>query len=489
MSVHHSTTTYSAMEAIPLLLFLALLVLPAYCLQSPRQSYHLELARVDAVDTGSLNISDHELLRRAIQRSRDRLASITPRLYPTGNRKVVVGEAPVLSAGGEYLVKLGLGTPQHCFTAAIDTASDLIWTQCQPCVKCYRQKDPVFNPMASTTYAVVPCNSDTCDELDTHRCGRSGSENDDDDDVCQYTYTYGGNSTTRGTLAVDKLTIGDDTFHGVVFGCSSSSVGGPPAEVSGVVGLGRGPLSLVSQLSVRRFMYCLPPPASRSAGRLVLGADATAMRNASDRIVVPMSINPRYPSYYYLNLNGLSIGDKAMSSSFRSSMNATTPGTSDPNPNPNPNVAASPVPVSGDGDGGTGPNAFGMIIDIASTITFLEESLYEELVDDLEEEIRLPRGSGSSLGLDLCFILPNGVPMSRVYAPSMSLAFDGEWLRLEKELLFVEDRESGMMCLMIGKTDGVSILGNYQQQNIQVMYNLRRQRITFVKTNCETLTH
>lgn len=467
------------MEAIPLLLFLALLVLPAYCLQSPRQSYHLELARVDAVDTGSLNITDHELLRRAIQRSRDRLASITPRLYQSRNRKVVTGEAPVLSAGGEYLVKLGLGTPQHCFTAAIDTASDLIWTQCQPCVKCYRQQDPVFNPMASTTYAVVPCNSDTCDELDTHRCGRSGSEDDDDDDVCQYTYTYGGNSTTRGTLAVDKLTMGDDVFHGVVFGCSSSSVGGPPAQVSGVVGLGRGPLSLVSQLSVRRFMYCLPPPASRSAGRLVLGADATAIRNASDRIVVPMSINPRYPSYYYLNLNGLSIGDKAMSS-FRSTRNATTPGT------PDPNVAAPPVSDDGDGGGGTGPDAYGMIIDIASTITFLEESLYEELVDDLEEEIRLPRGSGSSLGLDLCFLLPDGATMSRVYAPSVSLAFDGEWLRLEKEQLFVEDRESGMMCLMMGKTDGVSILGNYQQQNLQVMYNLRRGRITFVKTNCES---
>ncbi|KAI5014980.1 hypothetical protein ZWY2020_056370 [Hordeum vulgare] len=127
-----------------------------------------------------------------------------------------------------------------------------------------------------------------------------------------------------------------------------------------------------------------------------------------------------------------------------------------------------------------------MIIDIASTITFLEESLYEELVDDLEEEIRLPRGSGSNLGLDLCFILPEGVTMSHVYAPPMSLAFDGQWLRLEKEQLFVEDRESGMMCLMIGKTDGVSILGNYQQQNIQVMYNLRRGRITFVNTNCES---
>jgi hypothetical protein len=40
---------------------------------------------------------------------------------------------------------------------------------------------------------------------------------------------------------------------------------------------------------------------------------------------------------------------------------------------------------------------------------------------------------------------------------------------------------------MMGKTDGVSILGNYQQQNMQVMYNLRRQRITFVKTTCDSV--
>ncbi|CAM0904441.1 unnamed protein product [Alopecurus aequalis] len=469
------------MDAIlRLLLFLTLLVLPAvHCLVPPRQSYHLELARVDAVDIENLNLTDHELLRRAIQRSRDRLASITPRLSPSRNSKVVVAEAPVLSAGGEYLVKLGLGTPQHCFTAAIDTASDLIWTQCQPCVKCYKQLDPVFNPVASTSYSVVPCNSDTCDELDTHRCGNSGSSGDDDDDVCQYTYTYGGNATTRGALAVDRLAIGDDVFRGVVFGCSSSSVGGPPPQVSGVVGLGRGPLSLVSQLSVRRFMYCLPPPVSRSAGRLVLGADATAVRNASDKIVVPMSTSSRYPSYYYLNLDGLSVGDRAMNLIGSSSKNNATTPTGPPG------VAAASPPVSDSGDG-TGPNAYGMIIDIASTITFLEESLYDELVDDLEEEIRLPRGSGSSLGLDLCFILPEGVPMSRVYAPPVSLAFDGDWLRLEKEQLFVEDKASGMMCLMMGKTDGVSILGNYQQQNMQVMYNLRRQRITFVKTTCES---
>uniref|UniRef100_A0ACD5UAY6 Uncharacterized protein n=1 Tax=Avena sativa TaxID=4498 RepID=A0ACD5UAY6_AVESA len=480
------------MDAILPLLFLALLALPAaHCLPSPRQSYHLELARVDALDTESLNLTDHELLRRAIQRSRDRLASIKPRVSPSRNRnKVVVAEAPVLSAGGEYQVRLGMGTPQHSFTAVIDTASDLIWTQCQPCVKCYKQRDPVFNPVASTTYAVVPCNSDTCDELDTHRCGSSGNSGDDEDDVCQYTYTYGGNATTRGTLAVDRLAMGDDVFRGVVFGCSSSSAGVPPAQVSGVVGLGRGPLSLVSQLSVRRFMYCLPPAVSRRAGRLVLGADATAVRNASDKIVVPMTTNPRYPNYYYLNLDGLSVGDRAMtmvrsSSSSSNRRNNATPGSST-----NSSSEAASPPVSdddGDGSGGTGPDAYGMIIDIASTITFLEESLYDELVDDLEEEIRLPRGSGSTLGLDLCFILPEGVRMSRVYAPQVSMAFEGEWVRFEKEEVFVEDRQAGMMCLMMGKTDGVSILGNYQQQNMQVMYNLRRQRITFVKAACESV--
>ncbi|KAI5014981.1 hypothetical protein ZWY2020_056371 [Hordeum vulgare] len=294
MSVHHSATySASAMEAIPLLLFLALLVLPAHCLQSPRQSYHLELARVDAVDTESLNITDHELLRRAIQRSRNRLASIMPRLSPTRHSKVVVGEAPVLSAGGEYLVKLGLGTPQHCFTAAIDTASDLIWTQCQPCVKCYRQQDP-----SSTPWRRPPT------------------------PWCRATAIRATSWTPTGAAAAAAATTTTTTT------CASTPTPAPasgPARAGvGVVGLGRGPLSLVSQLSVRRFMYCLPPPASRSAGRLVLGADATAIRNASDRIVVPMSINPRYPSYYYLNLNGMSIGDKAMTS-FRSTMNATTP--------------------------------------------------------------------------------------------------------------------------------------------------------------------
>jgi hypothetical protein len=127
-----------------------------------------------------------------------------------------------------------------------------------------------------------------------------------------------------------------------------------------------------------------------------------------------------------------------------------------------------------------------MIVDVASTISFLEASLYDELADDLEEEIRLPRATPSlRLGLDLCFILPEGVGIDRVYVPTVSMSFDGRWLELDRDRLFVEDGR--MMCLMIGRTSGVSILGNFQQQNMHVLYNLRRGKITFAKASCDSL--
>lgn len=452
-----------------LLLFLALPVLPARCGSvTPRRSLHLELARVDAA--AAADLTDQELIRRAVQRSLDRPGIVARSGGGAADEagKAVASEAPLVPGGGEYLVKLGTGTPQHFFSAAIDTASDLVWMQCQPCVSCYRQLDPVFNPKLSSSYAVVPCTSDTCAQLDGHRC------HEDDDGACQYTYKYSGHGVTKGTLAIDKLAIGGDVFHVVVFGCSDSSVGGPPAQASGLVGLGRGPLSLVSQLSVRRFMYCLPPPMSRTSGKLVLGAGAgaDAVRNVSDRVTVTMSSSTRYPSYYYLNLDGLAVGDQ-------------TPGTTR-------NATSPPSGGAGGGGGGGGivgaggANAYGMIVDVASTISFLETSLYDELADDLEEEIRLPRATPSlRLGLDLCFILPEGVGMDRVYVPTVSLSFDGRWLELDRDRLFVTDGR--MMCLMIGRTSGVSILGNFQLQNMRVLFNLRRGKITFAKASCDSL--
>ena len=157
------------MELLLVLLFLLFLALPV--LPAP---VRLELARVDA------NLTGHDLIRRAVQRSLDRPGVVVPRpgggggaaTAADGGRRsssAAAASAPVVAGGGEYLVKLGIGTPQHFFSAAIDTATDLVWMQCQPCVSCYRQLDPVFNPRLSSSYAVVPCSSDTCVQFDEHR--------------------------------------------------------------------------------------------------------------------------------------------------------------------------------------------------------------------------------------------------------------------------------------------------------------------------------
>ncbi|KAF0905253.1 hypothetical protein E2562_003854 [Oryza meyeriana var. granulata] len=45
-----------------------------------------------------------------------------------------------------YHMNLSTGTPPLTFPAIIDTGSDLIWTQCAPCTKCFKQLTLLFEP-------------------------------------------------------------------------------------------------------------------------------------------------------------------------------------------------------------------------------------------------------------------------------------------------------------------------------------------------------
>ncbi|KHN35117.1 Putative aspartic protease [Glycine soja] len=53
----------------------------------------------------------------------------------------------VTSNNGDYLMKLTLGTPPVDVYGLVDTGSDLVWEQCTPCQGCYKQKNPMFDPM------------------------------------------------------------------------------------------------------------------------------------------------------------------------------------------------------------------------------------------------------------------------------------------------------------------------------------------------------
>ena len=129
--------------------------------------------------------------------------------------------------------------------------------------------------------------------------------------ACSMNMTYGG-SSIAANLAQDNLTLATDTVLGYSFGCilKTSGLSLPP---QGVLGLGRGPFSLLSQsksLYKSTFSYCLPSFKSpKFAGTLRLGP----IGQPKNIKFTPMLTNPRRPSLYYVKLIGIKVGPKLVS--------------------------------------------------------------------------------------------------------------------------------------------------------------------------------
>ncbi|KAK1308147.1 Protein ASPARTIC PROTEASE IN GUARD CELL 2 [Acorus calamus] len=92
-------------------------------------------------------------------------------------------------------------------------------------------------------------------------------------------------------------------------------------------------------------------------------------------------------------------------------------------------------------------------------------------------------------GLDLCFALSKSeAAAGEVEVPKMVLHFDGgaDW-ELPAENYFVTDLESGVLCLAMMKSSGMSILGNFQQQNMHVVYDLEKETLSFAPAKCSQI--
>lgn len=167
----------------------------------------------------------------------------------------------VTSNNGDYLMKLTLGTPPFDIYGLVDTGSDLVWAQCKPCNGCYKQKNPFFDPQNSKTYKNIQCKTGQCNLLPpVHSCSAQN--------LCSYTYGYGDGSATNGVLASETVTFSSSkgaavVVNNILFGCGHKNTGNFNENEMGLIGLGGGPLSLVSQLGTiygsKRFSQCLVP--------------------------------------------------------------------------------------------------------------------------------------------------------------------------------------------------------------------------------------
>ncbi|OVA07398.1 Peptidase A1 [Macleaya cordata] len=418
-----------------------------------KDKWKLKLVHRDVISAGK-NHSDHRTrFHQRMKRDVKRVAGLNRRLSSGGTTSYGGGEAnyqvedfgsEVISGmdqgSGEYFVRIGVGSPPRSQYMVIDSGSDIVWVQCQPCSQCYHQSDPVFDPANSASFAGVACTSTVCDRLENAGChaGR-----------CRYEVSYGDGSYTKGTLALETLTFGRTVVRNVAIGCGHRNRG-MFIGAAGLLGLGGGSMSFVGQLGGQTggaFGYCLVSRGTGSYGSMIFGR-----RNMPVGAVwIPLIRNPRAPSFYYVGLSGLGVG-----------------GTRVP-------VSEEVFQLSESGYGG-------VIMDTGTAVTRLPSAAYEALRDSfIAGTTNLPRTSPVSI-FDTCYDL---FDFAMVRVPTVSFYFSsGPVLTLPARNFLIPVDEMGTFCFAFAPTSGPGIIGNIQQEGIQISFDGANGFVGFGPNTC-----
>ncbi|KAL5722211.1 hypothetical protein ACHQM5_005757 [Ranunculus cassubicifolius] len=349
-------------------------------------------------------------------------------------------EAPLISGlskgSGEYFVRFGFGTPARQFYTAIDTGSDISWIQCKPCVNCYDQNDPIFDPATSSSYRQLTCNSPQCNQLPLSRCTSTGT--------CEYRVAYGDGSVTIGDFATETLTFGDSAINNVGIGCGHDNEGLFTAS-AGLFGLGRGSLSFPAQIKSSAFSYCLVDKDSTSASTIEFGPSTLS----NGAVTGSLLQNTRRRTFYYVGLTGISVGGRMLP------------------------ISPSSFAIDASGNGG-------VIVDSGTAVTRFSTEVYNVLRDEfVKGTTTLTSAAGFSL-FDTCYDLSS---QTAVEVPTVALHFGtNAWnLPAKNYMLPVGNK---IYCFAFATVSGVSIIGNVQQQGTRVSFNVGRSLIGFSPNNC-----
>ncbi|XP_047341722.1 aspartic proteinase nepenthesin-1-like [Impatiens glandulifera] len=393
------------------------------------------------VDSGA-NFTTFERLQRAMKRGNNRLNQLNGLMASSDDLSSLV-----YPGNGEFLMNLSIGTPPTEFIAIMDTGSDLIWTQCRPCQNCYDQSTPIFDPQGSSSFLKLSCYSHQCGELPSSVCRSDG---------CEYTYTYGDYSSTQGIMATETFTFGNISVANLGFGCGEDNQGNGFTQGTGLVGFGRGPLSLVSQLREPAFSYCFTSIYSMQTSTLLVGPLAlnSIGTNVSRQKTTPIYTNPSRSSLYYIHLQGITVGTVSLP------------------------IERSSLAIRSDGSGG-------MIIDSGTTVTYLENSVFDLVKAEFINQVKFKVDDSGVTGFDLCFVVPNGTLYIQV--PRLVFHFEDADVEFPANNYMQADSTLGLMCLIMDGSNGLSIFGNLMQQNIMVVHDLNKETISFIPTQCDKI--
>ncbi|KAF1861279.1 hypothetical protein Lal_00014005 [Lupinus albus] len=320
---------------------------------------------------------------------------------------------------GHYLMELSIGTPPTNIYAVLDSGSDLIWTQCVPCNNCYKQLNPMFAPQLSSTYSNMSCESEQCHKLDTTLCSLQNN--------CNYTYAYASASMTQGVLAQETITLTSTTgepvsIEGIIFGCGHNNTGSFNDHEMGIIGIGGGPMSLISQIGYsfgsKKFSQCLVPFHSdiSISSKMSFGDGSDVL---GDDVVSTPLVTKEDNTPYFVTLLG------------------TPP-------------------------------------------TILPQQLYDKVVNEVRNQIALePIENDQDLGSQLCY---RTTIIQEV--PVLIAHFEGADVQLTSTQTFIPTKD-GVFCLGLTNTssDG-GIYGNFAQTNYLIGFDLERQIVSFKPIDC-----
>ncbi|KAH7284366.1 hypothetical protein KP509_34G051300 [Ceratopteris richardii] len=403
-----------------------------------------------------------------------RLLSIGASIRQSSNdlrARVISGAS---SGSGQYFVELSIGTPPQRFTLIVDTGSDLVWLRCSACTSgsCEDVGDggaasqllSTFHVRASSSYRAISCTSQSCFVVPP-----APNFSCKDSSECRYEYTYSDSSSSTGILSIETISLNVSSASSsastvnsprelpdFAFGCGFHNVGQSFIGSNGVLGMGRGPISFVSQVGAavgRKFSYCLVDFFRKPSLNSVLVAGDPPLTMRVPLQSTPLLTNPFRRSLYYVNVQEVRVNGVALF------------------------IPSDLWKLDEMGNGGT-------VVDTGTTFSVFVEPAYQRILSAMSTSSPLPKVEPVE-GFDLCF---NSTGLkSLTDLPNLSIVFQKNVVFAPPATNIFVDMPGSLKCLAMrgaNRVFGFSVLGNLIQQNFLMQFDLQNSMLSFTSVDC-----
>ncbi|KAL0429168.1 UNVERIFIED_CONTAM: Aspartyl protease AED3 [Sesamum radiatum] len=329
---------------------------------------------------------------------------------------VPIAAGMTITHNPSYIVKARIGTPPQTLLMAVDTGNDASWIPCTGCVGCSAAS---FNSAKSSTFRTVPCDATQCSQVPVQAA----------EAPCGFKLLLlrgGGGLVPSCRQTAPRQPCAGQLPAGYTFGCIQTA-NGTSLPPQGLLGLGRGPLSLTSQASELyqlTFSYCLP--------------------NLK---------NERRSSLYYANLSAIKVGGRVVCIPPTAlAFNASTGG--------------------------------GTFFDSGTMFTSLVKPAYTAVRDELRR--RMGNATVSSLGgFDTCYTVPIVVTTITFMFPDMNVTLHQDNFLIRSS--YGTTSCLAMMAAPDNVDSEVNIIGSFQQQNQRIVIDELNSRVCVSRESCSKL--